>query len=109
MMSALRRGGAPPRAIPAHGNTLYVAIGRLDHPRRPAIPRDDEQRTDDRQTFQRVHEGSCIFGRRLIPEIVEMVDCRGDKENQKNGKESYAEIEGNHQSGDDLESSNSNG
>src|SRR6266436_1928353 len=90
-------------------NHLYVAVSGFDRARRPAISRDDEQRTDDRQTLQRVHEGLGILGRRLIPEIVEVIDCRGDEENQKNGKEPYAEIEGNHQSGDDLESSNSNG
>jgi hypothetical protein len=90
-------------------NHLYVAVSGFDAPRRPAISGDDEQRTDDRQAFQRVPSGLGIFGRRLIPEIVEVIDCRGDEENQKNGKEPHAEIEGNHQSGDDLESSNSNG
>src|SRR5258705_7144420 len=109
MKSPSRHGGAPPRGNSGSPKPLYVTVSGFDRPRRPAISRDDEQRTDDRQTFQRVHEGLGIFGRRLIPEIVEIIDCRGDKENQKNGKEPYAQIEGNHQSGDDLESSDSNG
>src|SRR6478752_9336489 len=99
MMSASRLGGIWPRQFRLICQ-LHVAVSGFDASRRPAISRDDEQRTDDRQTLQRVHESPGIFRRLLIPEIVEVVDCRGDKENQKNGKEPYTEIESNHQSGD---------
>src|SRR6266404_2707477 len=94
IFSSLRKPGLP--------NDLYIAISGFDLPGRPAISNNDEQSTDDRQILQRVHQGLGIFRR-------EIIDCRGDKEDQKNGKEPCAEIEGNHQSRDDLQHSNSDG
>src|SRR6266849_4452472 len=63
---------------------LHIAIDGFHRPRRPAISSDHEQRADDRQILQRLHEGLGAVGRRLIPEIMEIEGHRGNVEDQKN-------------------------
>ena len=82
-----------------------LTIERLHPPGRTAIARDHEQRADNRQVLERINEGLGIFGRGLIPEIVEIESRRSHKEDHKNCKEPRAEIERDHQSANDLENS----
>src|ERR1700687_1582558 len=98
----------PTRTMPS-SYALDLTVDGPRRARRPTIACDHEQRADDREILQRIHQGLGAFRRRLIPEIMEIEGHRGHEEDQENGKEPRAEIQRDHQSADDLEGPDRNG
>src|SRR3569833_147334 len=86
-----------------------IAINRLYRTRCSAVACDQEERADDRQIFQRIDNGSSVFRRRLIPEIMKIERRDGDGDNQQYSEEPGAEIECDHQSADDFKGADPNG
>src|SRR4051812_21918825 len=81
---------------------LYIPVSSLGWPRPAAVARDHEQRADDRKVLQGVDQCPGIFGRRLVPEIVEVEGRRDDEQDQQDRKEARGEIDRDHQAGEDL-------
>src|SRR6185312_7580601 len=57
---------------------LDVAVGRLGEPGSPAVAGQHEQRADQRQVLQGIYQRLAIVGRRLVPEVLEIVGRQRD-------------------------------
>ena len=82
--AARRYKDARPRRWQSPASGLHVPVGRFIRPRPAAVACDHEQRADERQVLQGVDQRLGIFGRRLVPEIVE-VEGRRDARRRSAG------------------------